>query len=208
MYNPKVFKQENADCLHKFIEANPFANLVTYLDDEIVVNHLPVLSVQKNGLQVLEGHIAKANTLWKTLKNNSPVTVIFNGPNCYISPNYYPSKQKNGKAVPTWNYVSVHVKGTLTFTEDKTWNLAMLNRLTDRFEANQAQPWSISDAPTEYIDRMLSAIVGFEIAISSIEGKWKVSQNQTPENKQGIIQGLANEQGENASLIRELVNNF
>jgi transcriptional regulator len=162
---------------------------------------------QVEGKDVLQGHIAKANPLWKNMAEKTEVLIVFNGPNCYISPNYYPTKMATGKAVPTWNYVVVHVKGLISFVHDNTWNLNLLDSLTTHHESQEPEPWSIEDAPKEYIEKMLSAIVGIEIDITSIIGKWKVSQNQAEINKQGIYKALSGDVKSNALEIAKLVKN-
>jgi len=154
---------------------------------------------------VLQGHIAKANPLWKSVNEQSEVLLVFHGPNCYISPNHYPTKKDNGRAVPTWNYVAVHVKGVLTFRFDDEFKLRMLDNLTKQHEAEQETPWSIHDTPEQYINSMLPAIVGLEIKITAITGQWKVSQNQPEVNKQGVIEGLNKQQTNDALKIAELV---
>ncbi|MEW6990971.1 FMN-binding negative transcriptional regulator [Colwelliaceae bacterium 6441] len=205
MYNPKKFHQEDINKLNGLMVEYPFATLVTHSELEIEAEHIPLYLNQSGDKPVLQGHIAKANPLWKNLNDNAQVLVIFNGPNCYISPNHYPSKQDNPRVVPTWNYVSVQVKGIIRFIHDAQWKLAMLNNLTVQHEAKQAVPWSITDAPQEYTQRMLPAIVGFEIKIKSLQGKWKVSQNQSEENKRGVFVGLSKETESHAQKIAELV---
>jgi len=156
----------------------------------------------------LQGHIAKVNNLWKNLENGTEVLVVFSGPNCYVSPNYYPTKKQHGKAVPTWNYVTVHAKGQLSFVHDDVWNLQMINALTDQHEASQKKPWSIADAPADYIQKMLPAIVGLQIDVSSIVGQWKLSQNQPEQNQQGVFEGLSKEDCSNSQKISMLVSEY
>ena len=205
MYIPKRFLKDDIDKLKGMMVNHSFATLITHNESGVEANHIPLILNKLGQKDVLQGHIAKANPLWKNIKDKSEVLIIFNGPNCYISPNYYPTKQENGKVVPTWNYISVHVKGIVSFIHDDQWILKMLNDLTNQYEANQPVPWSVSDAPQAYIDKMLSAIVGLEIDILSITGKWKVSQDKTEENKQGIIRGLSQEINSDAHNIAKLV---
>jgi transcriptional regulator len=149
--------------------------------------------------------LAKANKLWQSVDQGADVLLIFNGPSCYVSPNYYPTKKENGKAVPTWNYVVVHVKGKISFIHEQQWIYNLIDSSTQEHETTQPSPWSINDAPVEYINKMLTAIVGLEIVIESIEGKWKLSQNQSETNKQGVIQGLI-EQGQAQQIeVSELI---
>jgi len=155
---------------------------------------------------LLKGHIAKANPLWKSADHNTATLAVFQGENCYISPNLYPSKLDDGKVVPTWNYIAVHVKGHIRFIYENEWKLHFLKQLTGQHEKSQAKPWSVSDAPKDYTDKLLSGIVGFEIEIESLVGKWKVSQNQSDKNKQGIIEGLNNSTHANEIKMAEIIN--
>lgn len=191
MYIPKKFKQENIEELVALIQEYSFATLVVHSEQGIEAIHLPVLLEQQGEAFVLKAHIAKANDVWKRVQNGDDVLVIFNGPNCYVSPNHYPTKAEHGKAVPTWNYAVVHVKGEISFIHDSDWILSIVDELTSKHEAGSSAPWSIADAPAEFIDKMLSAVVGINIDVASIVGKWKLSQNQPEINQQGVIQGLS-----------------
>lgn len=137
MHILKKFKQDDLNTLKNLMIQHPFATLVSYCDSGLEANHLPFILKEEKGQTKLHGHIAKVNDLWKHVENLSDVLVVFNGPDCYVSPNYYPTKKKHGKAVPTWNYVSVHIKGVLSFIYDDDWNLQMLNTLTTVHEASQ-----------------------------------------------------------------------
>ena len=136
------------------------------------------------------------------VKEGSEILLIFNGPNCYISPNYYPTKKETGKAVPTWNYVVVHVKGRISFIHDEKWVYSMIDSLTSIHESNQDIPWSMADAPETFIKKMLPAIVGIEISIDSIEGQWKLSQNQPQANKLGVVKGLEPHKSDVSKLVK------
>ncbi|MGL5291227.1 MAG: FMN-binding negative transcriptional regulator [Plesiomonas sp.] len=187
MYIPEKFKQENIEDILKLIRAHPFATVITSSQLGAEADHLPLFLIERDGKLYLQGHIAKANSLWQTTPPLSDVLVIFNGPNSYISPNYYPTKKENGKAVPTWNYAVVHAKGKLEFIHEPEWITKVLEQLTLEHEREQAVPWLMADAPKSYIQAMLSAVVGIEIAIDSLTGKWKLSQNQPELNQQGVI---------------------
>ncbi len=192
MYLPKGFRQDNVDEMKAMMKAYPFATLVTTGQHGMDANHIPlILKEVAAGEHVLWGHIAKANPLWQELDNSAHVLVIFHGPNGYVSPNYYPTKQEHGKVVPTWNYVAVHVRGRLAFIHEDKWKLEMLNSLTQQHESQQKDPWSVSDAPKEFTQSLLGAIVGFEIKVTAMEGKWKAGQNQPNKNRQGTIDGLS-----------------
>lgn len=205
MHIPKIFRQESLAELHEAIRRYPFASLITYSQSGLEVNHIPFVLKEVDGKQLLQGHIARANPLWQNVDDQSEALVVFNGPNHYISPNYYPTKKATGKAVPTWNYISVNVKGTLSYVHDSAWLYNMIDELTQEHELGRPEPWSIKDAPENYIQKMLPAIVGLEIKISSLEGQWKLSQNQPTENKQGVIEGLLKENNSDANTMAALV---
>lgn len=208
MHTPKKFQQQDEKVLLTAIRKYPFANLITHTVTGIEANHIPLYLNQSNGKPVLQGHIARTNSLWKNVTEKTPVLAIFNGPSCYVSPNYYPSKMQTGRAVPTWNYVAVHAHGMMSCIHDKQWNLAMLDNLTAQHEAQQPQPWSTADAPPEYIQQMLGAIVGLQIDSLAITGQWKLSQNQPSANQQGVIAGLGGEQHSAAHEIAQLVKEY
>ena len=171
----------------------------------IEATHFPVILANKDGKEVIQAHIAKANKVWQSVANGVEVLLIFNGPNCYISPNYYPTKKETGKAVPTWNYVAVHVKGRISFIQDEKWIYNMINYLTSKHESEQEIPWSMADAPESYINKMLPAIVGIEISIDAIEGQFKLSQNQVEVNQSGVVKGLIETGEANAVAVSTLV---
>lgn len=208
MHIPKKFKQENIVELKHLIQQYPFATLVTHSDSGLEANHIPFVLTEVDNKQLLQGHIARANPLWKSLSDGSEVLVVFNGPNYYISPNHYPTKKETGKAVPTWNYIHVHVKGTLSYIHDAEWLYDMIDELTQQHESGRLEPWSIEDAPEDYIQKMLPAIVGLEINITSIEGQWKLSQNQPVENREGVIKGLLQEDDHHAKIMAMLVEQY
>lgn len=201
MYIPKVFEQTDNASLFKLVKDYPFATLIALSNDGLEAEHLPMC--MDDG--VLQGHVAKGNPFWQRIAESSNVMAIFQGANSYISPSYYPSKQRDGKVVPTWNYLVVHVKGKIKYKHEANWKLGMLTKLTDLHETKKSMPWQISDAPQDYLVNMLSALVGIEIHIESTVGKWKVSQNQSAENKQGVVDGLAEEGSLSAGLMSSIV---
>ncbi|GAM58996.1 transcriptional regulator [Vibrio ishigakensis] len=205
MYTPRKFKQENIKQQVELIENYPFATLVVNTSDGVEVNHLPMLLEEHKGRLLLKGHIAKANPLWKRAEEGIEVKVIFNGPHCYISPNHYPSKSVDHRVVPTWNYAVVHVTGYVSFRHDSSFLYEVVEKLTDQHEQKSAKPWSISDAPEPFIEKMLTAIVGIEIAVSNIEGKWKLSQNQSAENQDGVVRGLAKLEDAMSKAVSDMV---
>jgi transcriptional regulator len=193
MYTPKHFEETRLDVLHALMRAHPLATLVTLSSDGLTANHIP-LHIQMDAasaLGTLVGHVARNNPVWQDLQNPAAeVLVIFQGPNAYITPSWYPSKQEHGKVVPTWNYAVVHAHGVMRVVHDAAWLKALLETLTAEHEAAQPKPWSMQDAPRDYLDKMMQAIVGIEIPITRLNGKWKVSQNQSAANQAGVVAGL------------------
>jgi transcriptional regulator len=143
-----------------------------------------------DGQDVLRGHIARGNALWRSLSDGAPVLVVFTGARHYISPGWYATKQQTGKVVPTWNYSTVHARGCIRFIEDVAWLARLVDSLTDEHESRRTPTWHVADAPTEYIDSMLQGIVGFEIQVQQLEGKFKASQNRSAADREGVVQGL------------------
>jgi transcriptional regulator len=173
---------------------HPLATLIAQRRTTIDADHIPVLIDPDDGpCGTLRGHVARANSLWKSVPENSEVLAIFQGDDHYVSPAWYPSKRANGKVVPTWNYVVVHARGPIRFRHEPEWLHALVTRLTDTHEASRSEPWRVSDAPRVYVQGMLRAIVGFEIPLSSLTGKWKMSQNRSIEDRDGVAAGLARE---------------
>lgn len=184
MYTPRHFAETRIDVLHGLIRACPFATVVTRATDGLTANHLPFERVGG----ALHGHVARGNELARM--DGAEVLLVFHGPDGYVSPNWYPSKHETGREVPTWNYAVVHVHGHLRVVDDATWLRGLLETLTDRHEAGQPQPWKVGDAPDDHIEKSLRAIVGLEVAIERIEGKFKLSQNHPARNRKGVIAGL------------------
>jgi transcriptional regulator len=165
--------------------------LVTLSADGLNANHVPLLlSDEPTPLGTLRGHVARANAIWRDVAQGLDVLAVFHGPDAYISPTWYPGKAENGKAVPTWNYAVAHAYGSLRVRDDAVWLRAHLEALSRHHEAALPEPWHLSDAPRDYIDKMMAAVVGIEIVITRLLGKWKVSQNQPAQNQAGVIQGL------------------
>ena len=192
MYNPPAFREESPATLHAFVRAHPLATLVTAARDGLFASHLPMLlDVDTDGRETLLCHVARANPHWKLLAPGVESLAVFGGPNAYVSPNWYPGKHVDGRQVPTWNYVAVHAHGTAEAFDDPDQLLALLERLTLQNEARSAQPWKVSDAPADYIRAQLRAIVGVRIPVARMEGKWKMSQNRTIEDRAGARAGLA-----------------
>ena len=189
MYTPAHFEEAGESVMHSLIRSYPLATLITQAPAGINADHLPLLLVRTNDASVLQGHVAHANPLWAQVAAGAPVLAIFQGPSSYISPNWYPSKRRHGKVVPTWNYLVVHARGTIQWYHDARWLREHLEALTEANERSD-RPWHVSDAPTDFIDRMLSRIVGFEVRIAKLSGKWKLSQNRDEIDRRGVKDGL------------------
>ena len=188
MYQPAHFVEQDADTLLALMKAHPLATLVRG-GAALAADILPLeVDRTESGWRVT-GHVARANPLWREA-DGQPVLLLFQGPQAYVSPNWYPSKAVNGKSVPTWNYTMVQVHGTLRAIQDATWLRALVTRLTERHEAGRAMPWHVSDAPVDYVDAMLKAIIGIEIEVTRVEGKFKLSQNRSAEDRTGVVLGL------------------
>lgn len=206
MYIPKHFEETQAEQMHALMRQHPLAALVTCGPDGLNANPVPLLlSAEAGRFGVLRGHVARANPLWQEFDPAVNALAIFNGPDAYVSPNWYPSKQEHGKVVPTWNYACVHAHGRLRVIDDAAWLRNLLTELTAQNESTQAAPWKLSDAPEEYLDKLLGAVVGIEIVIERLEGKWKVSQNQSEPNRAGVAAGLAEQPHVSARQVAELV---
>jgi len=192
MYNPNGFAIKDVDELHQQILGTRLAMVITHGAQGLQASHLPLLFRPAEGPNgTLYGHFAKANPQWKELQDGAEALVIFAGADAYVSPGFYPSKAEHGKVVPTWNYVAVHAYGTAEVFSDADRLLGLVSALTDRHEANRAQPWKVADAPADYIDGMLKAIVGFALPIQRLEGKRKLSQNRSTADIAGVREGLA-----------------
>jgi transcriptional regulator len=206
MYIPEHFKQENPEELRALMAEYPLAALISSGPEGITANHIPLLfDPNPAPLGTLRGHLARGNPQWKHFP--ADILAIFQGPQAYISPNWYPTKLEHGRVVPTWNYAAVHVWGEVSIHPEPDWLRAFLDKLTATNEASQLKPWMPSDAPGAYIDGLLKGIVGIEIAVTRIEGKWKTSQNQPEANRKGAADGLEAQSGPGnamAALIRAL----
>jgi len=188
MYIPKHFSETRPDVLHDFIEKHSLAAIVTSTAAGLTANHLPVLLDRQT--ETLIGHVARANPMHIDIIPGSEALAIFTGFDYYVSPSWYPSKREHGRVVPTWNYAVVHAHGVLNFFDDADRLRGIVERLTRTHEAQFAEPWSVSDAPADYIDGLLRAIVGLELKISRLEGKWKNSQNRPEADRAGVAAAL------------------
>ncbi|GAB7538677.1 FMN-binding negative transcriptional regulator [Burkholderia sp. 3C] len=191
MYLPAHFTEARPDALHALIAAHPFGTLVTHGDGGLDANHLPFeLDPAGGTLGVLHAHVARANPVWQQVANGAPVLAIFRAMDAYISPNWYPSKHEAHRQVPTWNYAVVHAHGRITVRDDERYVRGVVAKLTRRHEATQPVPWKMGDAPADFVDTLMKAIVGIEIEITRLEGKSKLSQNKDARDVQGAADGL------------------
>ncbi len=192
MYTPAAFREEDLPTLHAQMVQTPLAIVISHDENGMQASHLPLLLVPGDGrFGTLKGHFAKANPQWKTLQRGGELLVIFPGEQAYISPSYYPSKAEHGKAVPTWNYIAIHAYGRAETFDDPTRLRALLDELTHHHEGSRPAPWTIDEAPPAYIDSMLRAIVGFELPIERLEGKWKLGQNRDKTDYDSVRSNLA-----------------
>lgn len=192
MYTPSAFRQNDLATLHREILACRLATLVSHGENGLQASHLPLLLRPEQGeYGTLYGHLARANPHARLLAEGGEALVMFSGVDAYVSPSWYPAKAEHGKVVPTWNYIAVHAHGRSEVFDDAERLLALLGELTDRHEQPRPQPWAIADAPPDYIDGMLRAIVGFALPIERLEGKWKLGQNRSAADQHGVRSGLA-----------------
>lgn len=201
MYLPTHFAESRPEVLEALIRDHPLATLVTQGADGLDANHVPLYVAPRPGAAgVLRGHLARANPLWRAIGAGIDALAIFHGPEAYITPDWYPSKREHGKAVPTWNYAVVHAHGKLRVCDDPVWLRDQVEELTARQEAAFPHPWAVGDAPADYIDKMLAAVVGIELTIDRMVGKWKTSQNQPAGNRAGVVAGLGARGPEGAAM--------
>jgi transcriptional regulator len=203
MYQPAHFREDRLEVHHELIRQNPLGMLVSAGAGGLVANPIPFLVDETEGaLGTLRCHIARANPQWKDLGGLAECLVIFQGADHYITPSWYATKAESGKVVPTWNYATVHVWGAPRIIEDPAWLRAQVDALTRSQEDTRPEPWAVGDAPDSFVAAQLRGIVGIEIAIARIEGKWKVSQNRSPADQAGVRDGLASGGGKAGDMAR------
>ena len=190
MHRPDHFRVDDVAEMHALMRGRPFAALVSAGAAGLYATHLPTILKNDGPYGLIECHLARANPHWKDLATGGEALMIFQGPEGYITPNWYPSKALHGKAVPTWNYAVVHAYGRPEVMQEKDWLLRHVTELSAQQERNEARPWAVSDAPVSYIEVMLRGIVGFRFAITRLEGKWKMSQNREADDRAGVVKGL------------------
>ena len=208
MYLPAHFQEERIEVMAELMRRHPLATLVTAGAEGLQANHVPLLYDPAPGpLGTLRGHLARANGQWRQARPEFGALAIFQGPQAYISPSFYPSKQEHGRVVPTWNYISVHAHAVLTVHEDAEWLRSQVTQLTVSQEASFTEPWKVTDAPPEYIEGLLKAIVGIELRITRLAGKWKVSQNRPAADRQGVAEALERQSGGGCGAMADAVRN-
>lgn len=191
MYQPAHFAPPDRDAVIALMRERPLATLVAATSQGLSANLVPLefdASAGPHGS--LRGHVARANPLWREASAGHDVLALFHGPQAYVSPGWYPSKQVHGKVVPTWNYAVVEARGPLRVIEDRVWLRALVGRLTEHHEASQTSPWRMDEAPADFIEQMLGAIVGIEITLTALSGKWKLGQNRSAADRAGTQAGL------------------
>lgn len=196
MYRPTVFQEDRLEILHAFIRSHRLATLVTAGTGGLLANLIPFTFVEGGEKGILRAHIAKANDQVEALREGAKTLVIFQGPDAYITPSWYVSKAEHGRVVPTWNYAVVQARGVPRLIDDPIWIRAQIGQLTGEQEGARIAPWSVSDAPEPFIAGQIQAIIGVEIPIEAIDGKWKVSQNRSDADRQGVQDGLRREYGD------------
>jgi transcriptional regulator len=206
MYLPPSFIEPRTEVMHDLIEAHPLGALVTASRGGLFATHIPfVLDRSAGPFGTLRGHVARANPHHQLEPAGPEALVIFTGPHAYVSPSLYPSKRDHGRVVPTWNYAVVHARGPLRFIDDHAFVLRNVEALTLRHEAGREQPWSIHDAPPEYVEALAKAVIGVELPIARLEGKWKMSQNRESDDAAGVAAGLAAAVGQSEREVARLV---
>jgi len=209
MYEPSHFKVEDRDALHAVMRAHPLATLVTVGEGGLIANPVPFILHAEEGEQgVLRAHLARPNPQWKAIAAGGETLVIFTGTERYVTPAWYASKQEHGKVVPTWNYVTVQVRGPARAIEDPVWLRAQLESLTRQQEAPRSQPWSVSDAPEPFVAAQARGIVGIEIEIAALAGKFKLSQNRQEADKLGVLNGLSADPESESQVMASLVKTY
>lgn len=199
MYQPPHFREDRAEVLHALMREHCFATLVTLGPDGLIANHLPMeIDPEPAPFGTLRGHLAKGNPQWRDFSTDLPALVIFSGPQAYITPSWYATKSETGRVVPTWNYMAVHAYGRPRSFDDPGRLKSLVTALTARQEKDFAEPWQVDDAPADFIEHQLKGIVGIELTVERLEGKWKLSQNRSAADRAGVIDGLSRMSGPDA----------
>ena len=205
MYVPPLFREERIDEMAELMRRYPLATLITVGADGLIANHVPMLyDAEPAPFGTLRGHVARANPQWRMERPETGALAVFQGPQAYVSPSFYPSKRQHPEVVPTWNYAVVHAHGRAIIHDDAAWLRRMVTDLTEAQEAAFDEPWHVSDAPAGYIDGLLKAIVGVELRVTGLEGKWKASQNRAEVDQAGVVERLARSEEPGAREMAEI----
>ena len=206
MYQPPHFREDRLDVQHGLIRAHPLGLLVTAGNAGPVANPIPfILDEAASPLGTLRAHLSRANPQWRDFDPAQDALVVFQGTETYITPSWYETKREHGKVVPTWNYAIVQARGRMRIIEDPAWLLEQVTAMTSTQEAARPEPWAVGDAPPEFLAAQIKGIVGVEIEIAQIEGKWKVSQNRPEADRRGVAAGLRALDAEQARRMADLV---
>ncbi len=207
MYQPPLHREDDLSTQHQLIRTHPLGLLITAGGGGLIANPVPFhLNAALSSKGTLQAHVARANGQWREIADGAPVLIVFQGADTYITPSWYATKRETGKVVPTWNYAIVQVRGSARIIDDPAWLRAQIGALTGENESDRQQPWAVEDAPPEFIAAQMKGIIGIEIDIETIDGKWKVSQNRPLADRQGVAEGLGaidrTEAAEMAALVR------
>jgi transcriptional regulator len=205
MYQVPQFREESLAVQHELVRANPLGMLISQGADGVLANPIPFLLYDEGDKGTLRCHLSRGNPQWLALRDSPKALIVFQGVDHYITPSWYPAKAEHGKVVPTWNYAMVQVRGDARIIEDAAWLLANVSALSDAHEGRRQRPWAVSDAPEAFIASQLKGIVGIEIVIDRIEGKFKASQNRSVADRAGVVEGLGAEGDPHSLQMRELV---
>lgn len=206
MYLPKHFEQLDVEAMHELMQRHPLGTLITIGPDGLCADHVPLHFLKESECHgVLRGHVPRSNPVWQHTSAADEPLIIFQGPDAYITPSWYATKKETGKVVPTWNYAVVHVYGSVRAIEDAAWIRTHLEQLTDQQEGSFSDPWAVSDAPHSYTEALIASLVGIEVTITRMIGKWKVSQNRHAADREGVAAGLIRHGGPGECQMADLV---
>ncbi|MCZ7566424.1 MAG: FMN-binding negative transcriptional regulator [Burkholderiales bacterium] len=206
MYLPSHFTESRVPVMHDLMRAYPLAAVVTTTAAGPAADHVPLeIDPAPAPYGTLRGHVARANPMWRERLPATPVLAIFQGPQAYVSPSAYATKRETGRVVPTWNYAVVHARCTLRAIGDPAWLRGLVERLTARHESDRSAPWQVTDAPPDYVDQLLRAIVGLELVVTELTGKWKASQNRPARDRAGVVEDLSRRGDDSAAAMARLV---